>query len=251
MNDLLDKDYARKVIDKDQDSSKILWYLPHHPVLNPHKPEKVRVVFDCSAKYGNTSLNDQLLQGPDMTNTLVGVLTRFREERVAMTSDIESMFYQVRVQPSDCSALRFLWWPNGKLDEPAEEYDMKVHLFGGASSPSCSNFALKRTAEDNKTEFDPQTVETVKKNFYVDDCLKSVRSDDDAVRLASELRELLSRGGFRLTKWNSTSRKLVMSLPESERAEKIKDLNFDNYRSKESWESSGTSQPTSLGSASS
>ena len=227
MNDLLDKDYARKVNDKDQDSSKILWYLPHHPVLNPHKPEKVRVVFDCSAKYGNTSLNDQLLQGPDMTNTLVGVLTRFREERVAMTSDIESMFYQVRVQPSDCSALRFLWWPNGKLDEPAEEYEMKVHLFGGASSPSCSNFALKRTAEDNKTEFDPQTVETVKKNFYVDDCLKSVRSDDEAVRLASELRELLSRRGFRLTKWNSTSRKLVMSLPESERAEKIKDLNFD------------------------
>ena len=109
MNDLLMKDYARKVGVEDQDSSEILWYLPHHPVLNPHKPEKVRVVFDCSARYSNTSLNDQLLQGPDLTNTLVGVLTRFREERVAMTSDIESMFYQVRVQPSDCSALRFLW----------------------------------------------------------------------------------------------------------------------------------------------
>ena len=104
---------------------------------------------------------------------------------------------------------------------------MQVHLFGGASSPSCSNFALKRTAEDNKTEFDPQTVETVKKNFYVDDCLKSVKSDDEAVRMASQLRELLARGGFRLTKWNSTSRKLIESLPESERAEKIKDLNFD------------------------
>ena len=109
MNDLLNKDYARSVDSEDEDPSKICWYLPHHPVLNHRKPDKVRVVFDCSAKYGGTSLNDQLLQGPDMTNSLVGVLTRFREERVAMTSDIESMFYQVRVEPSDCSALRFLW----------------------------------------------------------------------------------------------------------------------------------------------
>ena len=162
-----------------------------------------------------------------MTNTLVCILTRFREERVAMTSDIESMFYQVRVQPSNCGALRLLWWPSGKFDEPVEEYKMQVHLFGGASSPSCSNFALKRTAEDNKAEFDPQTVETVRKNFYVDDCLKSVKSDDEAVRMASQLRELLSRGGFRFTKWNSTSQRLIKSLPESERVEKIKDLNFD------------------------
>jgi hypothetical protein len=93
MNDLLGEDYARKMIYEARDSSKILWYLPNHPMLNPHKPEKVRVVFDCSAKYSNKLLNDQLLQGPDMTNTLVGVLTRLREERVAITSDIESMFY--------------------------------------------------------------------------------------------------------------------------------------------------------------
>jgi hypothetical protein len=63
MNDRLNKDYARKLNYEDQDSSKILWYLPHHSVLNSHKPDKVRVVFDCSAKCSNTSLNDQLLQG--------------------------------------------------------------------------------------------------------------------------------------------------------------------------------------------
>ena len=117
-------------------------------------------------------MNDQLLQGPDLTNSLVGVLTRFREERVAFMSDVESMFYQVLVRPSDCDALRFLWWPNGNLDQPPEEFRMRVHLFGGASSPSCANFALRKTAEDNKEEFDPVAIETVNKNFYVDDCLK-------------------------------------------------------------------------------
>lgn len=57
-------------------------------------------MFDCSARYGVTSLNDRLLQGPDMTNSLVGVLTRFRQEPVAVMADIEAMFYQVLV-PAD------------------------------------------------------------------------------------------------------------------------------------------------------
>ncbi|XP_060589840.1 uncharacterized protein LOC132744996 [Ruditapes philippinarum] len=56
-----------------------IWYLPHHPVVNPKKPGKVRVVFDCAAKYRGTSLNDNLLQGPDLTNSITGVLMRFRQ----------------------------------------------------------------------------------------------------------------------------------------------------------------------------
>ncbi|KAL9989490.1 hypothetical protein ACROYT_G004049 [Oculina patagonica] len=227
MDDLLSKDYARKVNCQDPGPLGTHWYLPHHPVFSPQKPDKVRVVFDCSAKYCNTSLNDQLLQGPDLTNSLVGVLSRFREDHVALMSDVEAMFHQVRVRPSDCDALRFLWWPDGNLDNQPEEYQMMVHLFGGASSPSCANFALKRTAEDNKEGFEPQTIETVKRNFYVDDCLKSVESEDKAIRLAKELRELLAKGGFKLTKWLSNSRKVIESLPESERAAQVKTLDFD------------------------
>ena len=75
MDDLLVKDYARKVTSQEIGHVKTHWYLPHHPVFYPQRPEKVRVVFDCSAKYRSASLNDQLLQGPDLTNSLVGVLT--------------------------------------------------------------------------------------------------------------------------------------------------------------------------------
>ena len=32
-----------------------LWYLPHYPVMQPLKPEKVRVVFDCAAQFAQTS----------------------------------------------------------------------------------------------------------------------------------------------------------------------------------------------------
>lgn len=72
MVDLLKKGYARRVL-KDQlnKSNEATWYLPHHPVFHPQKPGNVRVIFDCAAKFGGTSLNKQLLQGPDLTNSLV------------------------------------------------------------------------------------------------------------------------------------------------------------------------------------
>ena len=74
----------------------------------PNKPGKTRVVFDCTVKFKGVSLNDQLLIGPDLTNSVVGVLTGFRQERVALASDVEAMFLQVKVSPDDYDALRFL-----------------------------------------------------------------------------------------------------------------------------------------------
>ena len=72
-------------------------------MFHPQKPNKVRVVFDCAARFRETSLNDQLLQGPDLMNNLTGVLLRFRQERVALVADVEQMFHQVIVKPED-------WW---------------------------------------------------------------------------------------------------------------------------------------------
>jgi len=46
-------------------------------MVHPQKPEKVRMVFDCAASHRGTSLNAQVLQGPDLTNKVVGVLLSF------------------------------------------------------------------------------------------------------------------------------------------------------------------------------
>ena len=102
------------------------WFIPHHSVYHPHKPGKNRVVFDCSAKYKGKSLNDLLLKGPDLTNSLLGVLTRFRQEHVAVMADIEAMFHQVKVPDTDRSFLRFLWWPKDDLSYALKEYQMSV-----------------------------------------------------------------------------------------------------------------------------
>ena len=52
--------------------------------------KKIRVVFDCSARFNGVSLNKSLMSGPDLTNQIVGVITRFREESVVIMGDIEA-----------------------------------------------------------------------------------------------------------------------------------------------------------------
>ncbi len=81
-------------------------YVPHHGVYHPTKPSQIRLVFDCSAKYKGTSLNKNLLQGPDLTNNLMGVLCRFRQEAVALTCDVRGMFHQFFVNETDRDILK-------------------------------------------------------------------------------------------------------------------------------------------------
>ena len=86
IDDYVEKGYARKLAPEETKVRSIkTWYLPHHPVLNPRKPGKVRAVFDAASTFAGTSLNEELLQGPDLINNLVGVLVRFRQDPVALT----------------------------------------------------------------------------------------------------------------------------------------------------------------------
>lgn len=107
MEDVITKGYAEKVPSKDlHPNDGKLWYIPHHGVYHKRK-KTLRVVFDCTSSYKGTSLNNELLQGPDLTNSLIGVLLRFRQEQVAIMADIEGMFHQVRVHEKDTNLLRF------------------------------------------------------------------------------------------------------------------------------------------------
>ncbi|XP_078490965.1 uncharacterized protein LOC144747081 [Ciona intestinalis] len=165
MQTMLTKGYAEEVPMHELKTDRRVWYLPHHPVMNPHKPDKLRVVFDCAAQHHGISINQVLMQGPDLVNSLVGVLTRFRREPVALVADIEGMFHQVRVAQRDRDSLRFWWWPGGDTSLEPAAYRMKVHLFGATSSPSCASFCLRQAATDFGGEFDPDVATVIKDNF--------------------------------------------------------------------------------------
>ena len=104
--DDMDKGYIAAVTNQD---AKNICYLPHHPVINKQKPDKIRRVTNAASKYKGVSLNDALLTGPDVLCTLHGLLLRFRQYKVAVTADIEAMFMQVGIREEDQDALRFFF----------------------------------------------------------------------------------------------------------------------------------------------
>ena len=175
-----------------------------------NKPEKFRIVFDVAADSNGNSLNKALLIGPDLLNSLMGVLMRFRYYRVAFSADIEVMYHQVRVNPDD--ALRFLWL-DVNSDEKPDTYQMLVHIFGGKDSPSCANYAVRRTASDHGSKFDETVAEYIYRSFYMDDLLKSVQTEEEAVSIIKQLIELMQIGGFSLTKFRSNRKEVIDCSP--------------------------------------
>jgi hypothetical protein len=108
IQDYVDKGYARKLSpDEAAVENPRCWYLPHFGVVNINKPNKLRLVFDAASKSHDMSLNDNLLAGPDLLKSLVAVLMKFRQRKIAYCSDVREMFHQVRIRPEDRCAQRF------------------------------------------------------------------------------------------------------------------------------------------------
>ena len=103
--------YVRKVnqAELNETKDKLQWYLPHHPVINPHKPEKVRRVCNAAAKYQGVALYDKLPFGPDLLQSMIGIIFLVREHQIVSSTDIEAMFLQVIVPNDDSRCLQFLW----------------------------------------------------------------------------------------------------------------------------------------------
>lgn len=121
--------FMQKVIDNHQaepasqlQQGQGCWYLPIFGVYHPQKPRKIRVVFDSSSQYKGVSLNDVLLSGPNLNNTLLGVLLRFRREQIAITADVEQMFYCFKVREDHRTFLRFLWHRDNDPDKEIIDY---------------------------------------------------------------------------------------------------------------------------------
>ena len=217
--------YAEMIPSHESSSSNISWFLSHFSVVNPKKPEKLRIVFDCGAEFQGTSLNQSLVQGPDLTNLLTGVLTRFREKKVALVSDIKSMFHQVEVNPQDKNALKFLWWSEGDFTKASPVYCMTVHLFGAKSSPTFAAFALRYASEMQSENFSQEAVQAVQRNFYVDDFLLSTETPEEGARIAEEVSRMFSAVGFTLTKWVSNESTSLQNIPESKFLKHRKTIN--------------------------
>lgn len=102
------------------------WYLLCFGLHHPRKLSQIWVVFDSSAQHKGVSLNQVLLTGPELNNSLLGVLIHFHKDSIAITVDIQQMFHCFVVKPEDRNFLRFLWYGNNNLENDITEYHMKI-----------------------------------------------------------------------------------------------------------------------------
>lgn len=224
MQKMLDSDQAEPAppLDKDKEH----WYLPTFSVYHPQKPNEIRVVFDSSAECDGTSLNNVLLSGPDLNNTLLGILLRFRKEPVAITADVEQMFYCFVVQEDHRDFLRYLWYEDNDVSKAVVEYRMKVHVFGNSPSPAVAIYCMRRAAQEGEREHGSDARQFVERQFYVDDGLMSVATPEEAIDLLTRTRQMLAESNLRLHKVASNSSQVMEAFPAEDRAKDLKDLDL-------------------------
>ncbi|XP_073459912.1 uncharacterized protein [Aquarana catesbeiana] len=198
------------------------WYLPIFGVYHPKKPGKIRVVFDSSSRHQGVSLNDVLLKGPDLNNTLLGVLIRFRKEAVAIVADIQQMFHSFQVKEEHRNFLRFLWFKDNDPTKNITEYRMKVHVFGNSPSPAVAIYGLKLSAQEGEKD----VTQFIERDFYVDDGLKSLSSPEAAISLLKRTQSTLASSNLRLHKIASNSKVVMEAFPSQDYASDFKDLDL-------------------------
>ena len=84
------------------------WHIQHYVLVSPNNPDKIRRICSAKAPQSGTSINDQLVAGPDLFGNMLGILLRFRQGAVAIQGNIEAMFLQIGVRQKDGRRLRFL-----------------------------------------------------------------------------------------------------------------------------------------------
>lgn len=217
MGGYIEMNHVEIVPDHEQKPGRLghAWWIPVFDVTHPKKM-KVRIVFDSSAKYHNTSLNDKLIPGPDVGNRLRSVLIGFRNGCVGFSGDIQCMFHNFKLRANDRDYMRFYWYKNNDPNKGICQYRANVHIFGNCSSPSVANLGLRYVA--NLPPVINRVRDLVNEQFYVDDALGCADNVEDAISILQDTSDVLKRCNIRLHKICSSSHEVTEAFPESERA---------------------------------
>ena len=185
------------------------FYLMHHGVQHLKK-RKLHVVYNLSKEFKGKSLNGQVIECPDLLQRIVGVLLRFRVNKVAVAGDIRAFFHNIKVPIEHADLMRFVWFQDGDENKPLVEYRMETQVFGGTASQAAAVLTLndviirQNWSEDKK--------EKVKQSFYSDDFLSSFQSPAEAVRVLEEVIKALGQRGFRLRNFISNDMQVQQRL---------------------------------------
>ncbi|KAJ0169592.1 hypothetical protein K1T71_010808 [Dendrolimus kikuchii] len=198
-----------KLVERPMRTSNII---PHHCVVRPDSSTtKLRVVFDGSAKTSNgKALNDLVYIGPKLQNDIVDIVTKFRIPKVVFTADISKMYRNIQLRPEDRIYQHILW--RDSSNDPVSEFELTTVTYGVSSSPYLAIRTLHQLADDHGAQW-PQAAAILKHDTFMDDITAGAPSLEEAVKLKTELVDLLDCGKFELRKWSSNSLEFLSELP--------------------------------------
>ena len=159
----LGEDYQNVVASYPEKEPQRQWYLPHLSVCRPERSiTKTRTVFDTSAKFQDTSLNDKIPLDPKLEADLFEGLLLFRRFQVAIACEVSEMYLQINISPLDRSMFGFL----RKNLEVNRNPDGNDFVFGDASASLCAQFVSQETPRNNRENL-PHASETVQKSTCI------------------------------------------------------------------------------------
>ena len=168
-------------------------YVSHHAV---HKPESsstpVRIVMNSSLQYKGLSLNSILAKGPNMLNSMLGVLIRFRMWTYGLVWDI-SKAYQQLVTGSTEKHVRRILWRDLRVDCNPDVHGLTCVTFGDRPAAAQLEVAKKMVA-DTYNHVNPKAARMIKEDSYVDGS-----NDFEQLKIdAEDIKKIFAGGGFQV-----------------------------------------------------
>ena len=175
-----------------------VFYLPRKPVCRENaSTTKTRMVFDCSARPSpmSNSINDCMYTGPALQPNLWDIMVRARLASNLLTGDLQKAFLQVGLKTCDRDAFRFLFNINGR----EKHFRFSSLPFGAEASPFVLGATLLYHYDQQPNSYE-HTLESLKKNTYVDNLMKPGGNIQELKQ-----QKFWNRGSSQYTSGNQTS----------------------------------------------
>jgi hypothetical protein len=180
---------------------------------------KLRICLDFSRKYGQQkkSLNDAVLAGPKLQNSMLRILLLFRLNPFAISADVSKMFLSVGIAEQDQK------WHRIHID--GNDYQFNNWPFGNAAGPFAALFTMARLAKNlGKSELTKGIIENC---LYMDDVLASVKTKQEAIKVYEELIEVYDQALLLFRKWCTNDAVILARIPVEHRSKGF-DFNDDS-----------------------
>lgn len=136
------------------------------------------------------------------------------------------MFHSFVIAKEHQNFICFLWYDNNVLDNKVLEYQMRVHVFGNGPSPAVAIYGLRRAALAGEKDYGSEARHFVERNFYVDDSLISLSTEEEAIKLPKATQEMLALSNLHLHKTASNKVEVMKSFPAENLAKQVRNLDL-------------------------